>query len=441
MKTLKTYKMRKRVCILVMKKFLACLMVLGMASMAHGALVVDFENVPPLPTGPSLWGPAGPMQTIIVPGFVTITGGVVLGNPTYFPAMAYCTPPNVYGTIDSVDPSLQPHIIIEIDPGFYVNEVHGVLCNGSTQPSDYLIEAYSGATVVDSQFFDDIPRNQDGGFGLISVANDWITRVVITPQNLSHWCFLVDTFTFIPESATVVDFNGDGKVDFKDFPILAQYWSGNESSVDIAPPPSGDGIVDFKDLGVFAENWLTGVMKASNPDPPDGALGVDIDTDLSWTAGAGATSHDVCFGTSSLGTFQGNQTATTFDTGTMAQNTTYHWRIDEVNPSGTTTGTVWRFTTIGLQASNPSPPDGSFIGNLDADLSWTAGPGAISHDVYFGTSSPPPFKRNQIAAIFDPGTMSYKTTYYWRIDEVNKWSTATGEIWSFVIMMPPPPPP
>jgi hypothetical protein len=53
----------------------------------------------------------------------------------------------------------------------------------------------------------------------------------------------------------VVDFNGDGKVDLKDFSKLAQYWGQNESSVDIAPP-IGDGTVNFQDLAVLAEHWL-----------------------------------------------------------------------------------------------------------------------------------------------------------------------------------------
>jgi hypothetical protein len=54
----------------------------------------------------------------------------------------------------------------------------------------------------------------------------------------------------------VVDFNGDGMVDFKDLSELAQHWQQNERSVDIAPP-IGDGIVDVHDLAVLAEYWLT----------------------------------------------------------------------------------------------------------------------------------------------------------------------------------------
>jgi hypothetical protein len=69
---------------------------------------------------------------------------------------------------------------------------------------------------------------------------------------------------------------------------------------------------------------------------------------LTWTAGDGATSHDVYFGTESPGTLQGNQAGTTFDPGTLANATTYYWRIDEKNAGGTTTGDVWSFTTPAL---------------------------------------------------------------------------------------------
>ena len=149
----------------------------------------------------------------------------------------------------------------------------------------------------------------------------------------------------------IVDFNGDERVDFKDFSILAQYWLQDESLVDIAPPPFGDGVVDFKDIVVFAENWLEGTREASNPHPAYGAIGVDINADLSWTAGSCATSHDVYFGTTYPPPFIRNQTAITFDPGTMALNTIYCWRINEVNAWGKTTGTVWHFTT----ESGPPP--------------------------------------------------------------------------------------
>jgi len=88
--------------------------------------------------------------------------------------------------------------------------------------------------------------------------------------------------------------------------------------------------------------------QATSPSPSNGASDVSVNANLSWTAGSGATSHDVYFGTDSTpdsGEFQGNQSGTTYDPGTMSESTTYYWRIDEVNAGGTTTGVVWSFTT------------------------------------------------------------------------------------------------
>ena len=54
------------------------------------------------------------------------------------------------------------------------------------------------------------------------------------------------------------------------------------------------------------------------------------------------------FGTSTPldgGDFQGNQAGTSFDPGPLANETTYFWRIDEVNAGGTTAGPTWSFTT------------------------------------------------------------------------------------------------
>ena len=144
------------------------------------------------------------------------------------------------------------------------------------------------------------------------------------------------------------DFNCNGPVYFDDLQILLSQWLQLPStpSADIAPEP-GDCIVNALDFAVLAGDWLKPVPgRAGNPDPPNNISGINTTAKLSWTAGSNAVSHDVYFGTSILYMFQGNQTNTTFDPGTMAYNTRYYWRIDEVNPLGKTTGEVWTFTTI-----------------------------------------------------------------------------------------------
>jgi len=75
----------------------------------------------------------------------------------------------------------------------------------------------------------------------------------------------------------VVDFNGDKKVDLKDFSILAQYWGQNESSVDMGPTPLGDGTVDIQDVVVLAANWLKefGLIARWKLDETEGAIAHD----------------------------------------------------------------------------------------------------------------------------------------------------------------------
>jgi glucose/arabinose dehydrogenase len=88
---------------------------------------------------------------------------------------------------------------------------------------------------------------------------------------------------------------------------------------------------------------------ASNPMPTHMATGVSLNPTLSWTAGSGATSHQVFFGTSptpGTGDLKSTQSGTSYSPGTLAAASTYYWRIDEVNGQGTNTGPVWSFSTV-----------------------------------------------------------------------------------------------
>ncbi len=99
---------------------------------------------------------------------------------------------------------------------------------------------------------------------------------------------------------------------------------------------------------------------ASAPVPEDGATDVLRDTDLSWTPGEYAATHDVYLGMvfedvndasranpMDVLLSQG-QSSATYDPGRLAFGQTYYWRIDEVNaaPDGTVfKGDLWSFTT------------------------------------------------------------------------------------------------
>jgi len=102
-------------------------------------------------------------------------------------------------------------------------------------------------------------------------------------------------------------------------------------------------------------------FKAALPEPAHQATDVPRETVLSWMPGDRADKHNVYFGTNfddvneaSVTNWQKalvrqNHDGTTYESPDLLEfNTTYYWRIDEVNAppdSGITKGDVWSFTT------------------------------------------------------------------------------------------------
>jgi len=91
-------------------------------------------------------------------------------------------------------------------------------------------------------------------------------------------------------------------------------------------------------------------------------------------------------------------------------------------------------------ASYPTPIDNATDVRLESVLVWSAGYGALYHDVYIGTDanavanadgSSPEFLGTVSNAIFAPGKLGIGTKYYWRIDEVGAACATKGDIWSF----------
>ncbi|MBK6765506.1 MAG: hypothetical protein IPG71_04025 [bacterium] len=108
-------------------------------------------------------------------------------------------------------------------------------------------------------------------------------------------------------------------------------------------------------------------------------------------------------------------------------------------------------STIVLTANEAAPLPGIATVPIPADMSvdvattvvlnWTAGAGALSHDVFFDTVNPPAFAGNQVEAAFDPpGELQTGTTYYWRVDERNAAGVTAGPVWQFVTRFPASPP-
>lgn len=201
-----------------------------------------------------------------------------------------------------------------------------------------------------------------------------------------------------------------------------------------------------------------GPVEATNPDPADGAPYVLVPY-VTWTSGVAAAFHDIYFGEDadavatatidSNGIYQARYTADVhmyWHLPGIVPGVTYYWRIDEVAADGVTIhpGEVWSFTAAPTTAYLPTPWNGLDGVDVDADVKWTAGTGAKSHDVYFGADKAAVqagdagvFKGNTTSLTCDPGKLAENTTYYWRIDERDAAGEVyPGEIWSFTTVGP-----
>ena len=111
-------------------------------------------------------------------------------------------------------------------------------------------------------------------------------------------------------------------------------------------------------LQVIPAAALSPPIRAGLPKPANQAVEITQAPVLKWTAGGHAAEHDVYLGTDAAavagadsGTadiYQGRQTMMSFSPAKLDWNTTYYWRIDEVNnlnPDSPWVGNVWSFTT------------------------------------------------------------------------------------------------
>ncbi len=86
-------------------------------------------------------------------------------------------------------------------------------------------------------------------------------------------------------------------------------------------------------------------------------------------------------------------------------------------------------------ATDPDPADGATDVVTAPTLSWTAGLDAVIHDVYFGTSNPPPLvSGHHGSTTYAPGTLIKGQTYYWVVNETDSSAvTHEGFVWSFTV--------
>jgi hypothetical protein len=263
-----------------------------------------------------------------------------------------------------------------------------------------------------------VNRNFNGYVDAMKVSNKVVTphysfspaptsgsTIYVRPDNLTWSKGLValgsDVFFGTSSSAVAsatkpaLDIDGNGWVDFGDFAVLAAQWQG------LAAYPSADinksGLVNYVDLYLLLNNWLTSTASSSP-------------------------------------LYLGGTAQTTIATPTLAASKTYYWRVDSLNNSENTAGSVWSFTTGPAATSNPSPATASTGVSTDANsvtLTWTPGFNATSYNIYFGTQTSPSFLMTVTGTSMASPMLAPGTKYYWRVDAVAGGVTTTGTVWNF----------
>jgi hypothetical protein len=188
---------------------------------------------------------------------------------------------------------------------------------------------------------------------------------------------------------------------------------------------------------------------AYDPEPSDGAEFVGLgNVTLRWTPGFGNKLHTVYFGdnydnisNSTVGVSVGSAF---YSLSPLEAEKVYYWRVDEFDGIATYEGDIWGFTTPGA-AGAPQPASGAVDVEHTQILTWKPADNADSHHVYFrtdadavknATTASPEYKGSRMPGSnsYDPGKLTWHTTYYWRTDAVYNTdpdNPVKGLVWSF----------
>ncbi|MCP4256345.1 MAG: hypothetical protein GY774_02325 [Planctomycetes bacterium] len=170
---------------------------------------------------------------------------------------------------------------------------------------------------------------------------------------------------------------------------------------------------EYFPLEIIPAAALSPPLRAGLIKPVNQAVDVSQTPNLLWTAGDLAAEHDVYLGTDAdavsaadTGTpdiYQGRQSETGFSPQPLDWNTTYYWRVDEINDVHADSpwkGSVWSFTTADFLIIDDFESYNAYESQIW--WSWKDGLGFVAHD------DEPAFNGNGTgSAVGDEMTISY----------------------------------
>lgn len=183
---------------------------------------------------------------------------------------------------------------------------------------------------------------------------------------------------------------------------------------------------------------LLSPFRAAAPVPANGAQNVSIESPLYWVLGG--YDVDVTLYLSEDDIIDEADNVTPMSNSSylpeLTYGTTYYWRVDQENASGSTAGEVWSFTTEPIPDVPGSiearyPGEDEELVKRTFQLSWDEASYAFTYDVYFGTTPDPALIETVEEPFFAVSDLEPLTTYYWKIVAENDLGSTESEVWSF----------
>lgn len=174
------------------------------------------------------------------------------------------------------------------------------------------------------------------------------------------------------------------------------------------------------------------------PSPADNAINVSRNADLGWADSYGAATYDVYFGTAPSPPYFATTTSSNYALGTLGCLTHYYWKVSAWNQCGAVYGDLWDFTTACCAPSPPASPvpKGTEPVEINVDLDWADTAGALSYDVYFGTTTTPPKVGSTGVSSWGLDALTCNTHYYWYVVAWQGSCATQGPLWDFWTIPP-----
>jgi hypothetical protein len=193
----------------------------------------------------------------------------------------------------------------------------------------------------------EVPFTSDWTF--TTSCNDWVRLWVNDQLLFDKW-----------EEQSGVEWIGTiNLVAGQKYDIVMEYYVNTNQAYAKLYWNSPSSLSPYQPKQVIPQGAFSLPLRARNPRPINGTIGVRLTDVLTWQSGDDAASHEVYFGTDANTVTNATKASPeykgikaigdeSYDPGKLAWDTTYYWRVDEVNsidPNSPWIGNLWSFAT------------------------------------------------------------------------------------------------